>query len=340
MVPLVAAGLLFLLHVGRSYLIPLVFAFFLWYLVNALAGFLGRIPLGRGRRAPKPLAFTGALAFIAALIALFVLVITTNVSEVAASAPRYQLNLERLLDRVFSALPFGEPPTLQKLLGMVNFGAAARRLALELTEFTGKGLLVLLYLVFIFLEQRSFGEKLEALTRSPERRKSVMSLVARIDSDIKAYVGIKTFTSLATGLLAYLIFLSVGLDYASFWAFLVFVLNYIPTFGSIAATALPALLALLQFESAVPFLVIVAGLTAVQQVIGNLIEPRFLGDRLNLSPLVILLSLALWNQVWGVSGMFLCVPMTAVAVIILSYFPQTRALAVLMSRQGRVQKPG
>ncbi len=337
MLSLAALGLLYLLHLGRSFLVPLVFAFFVWYLVNTLAGFLGRIPLGR-RRFPAPLAFTGALAAIAALVFLFVRVVASNVSAVAASAPAYQRNLERLVARISAALPVEQPPTLQALAAMVDFGKAAKVLALELTEFTGQGLIVLLYLAFIFLEQRSFATKLAALTKDPGRRQEARAMIARIDSDIRIYIGIKTSSSLATALLAYLIFRAVGLDFASFWALLVFILNFVPTIGSIAATALPALLALLQFESPVPFLAVAIGLTAVQQAFGNFIEPRFLGNRLNLSPLVILLSLALWGKVWGVAGMFLCVPMTSVAVIILSSFPQTRPLAVLLSRRGRIDR--
>jgi predicted PurR-regulated permease PerM len=208
---------------------------------------------------------------------------------------------------------------------------------MQLTEFLGKFLIVLLYLAFIFLEQRSFESKLLALAKGPERQRAVRSMISQIDADIKVYLGIKTLTSLATGLAGYLIFTAVGLELAGFWALLLFVLNFIPTIGSIAATALPAMMSLVQFEGLGPFLAIVIGLTLVQQALGNFIEPRFLGDRLNLSPLVILLSLALWGMVWGISGMMLCVPMTAIAMIILSHIPQTRPVAVILSRNGRIR---
>lgn len=339
-IPVLAVGTLYLLHLGRTFLVPLVFAFFIWYLVNTLAGLLGRMPLGRDKRLPRALAYAGALAAIAALIFAFVRIVTVSVYEVAASAPALQQSLDRLAQRVFDALPVGEPPTLQKLLGTMDLGRAARALAMELTEFLGKFLIVLLYLAFIFLEQRSFEGKLLALARSPERRRAVRSMIAQIDADIKVYLGIKTLTSLVTGLAGYLIFTAIGLDFAGFWALMLFVLNFIPTIGSIAATALPAMMALVQFPGLGQFLAVVIGLTVVQQALGNFIEPRFLGDRLNLSPLVILLSLAVWGMVWGISGMMLCVPMTAIAVIILSHFHQTRPLAVILSRNGRIRAPG
>ncbi|HBE72983.1 MAG TPA: AI-2E family transporter [candidate division Zixibacteria bacterium] len=336
-IPVLAVGLLYLLHLGRSFLVPLVFAFFIWYLVNALAGLLGRVPLGKEKRFPKALAYAGALAAIAVLIFVVVRIITVSVTEVAASAPAVQQGLDRLAQRVFDALPVSEPPTLQKLLGTIDLGKTARLLAMQLTEFLGKFLIVLLYLAFIFLEQRSFESKLLALAKGPERQRAVRSMISQIDADIKVYLGIKTLTSLATGLAGYLIFTAVGLELAGFWALLLFVLNFIPTIGSIAATALPAMMSLVQFEGLGPFLAIVIGLTLVQQALGNFIEPRFLGDRLNLSPLVILLSLALWGMVWGISGMMLCVPMTAIAMIILSHIPQTRPVAVILSRNGRIR---
>lgn len=338
-IPILAVGTLYLLHLGRAFLVPLVFAFFIWYLVNTLASLLCRIPLGGGKQFPKALAYAGALATIAALTFTFVRIVTVSVSEVAASAPALQQSLDRLALRVFDALHMGEPPTLQKLLGTVDLGKAARSLALELTEFLGKFLVVLLYLVFIFLEQHSFESKLLALARSQERRKAVRSMIAQIDADIKIYLGIKTMTSLLTGLAGYLIFVFVGLNFAGFWALLLFVLNYIPTIGSIVATALPAMMALVQFPGLGQFFTVVIGLIVVQQALGNFIEPRFMGDRLNLSPLVILMSLAVWGMVWGISGMMLCVPMTAIAVIILSHFPQTRPLAVILSRNGRIRAP-
>ncbi len=336
-IPVLTVGTLYLLHLGRAFLVPLVFAFFIWYLVNTLAGLLGQIPLGGNRRLPRPLAYAGALAAIAVLSAALVRLVAVSVTEVASSAPALQQSLDRLAQRAFDLLPLDEPPTVKKILSSFDLSWAARALALELTEFLGKLLIVLLYLAFIFLEQRSFEAKLRALAQGPERQRAVRSMLAQIDDDIKIYLGIKTLTSLATGLAGYLIFTAVGLDLAAFWALLLFVLNYIPTLGSIVATALPALMALVQFPGLGPFLVIVIGLTIVQQALGNFIEPRFLGDRLNLSPLVILLSLALWSLVWGISGMMLCVPMTAIAVIILSRFPQTRPLAIILSRNGRIR---
>jgi predicted PurR-regulated permease PerM len=156
--------------------------------------------------------------------------------------------------------------------------------------------------------------------------------------DIRSYVGIKVLTSAATGLLSFLVLNLVGVDFASFWAVLIFLLNFIPTIGSIIATAFPSLLTLVQFDTLGPFIITISVLGAIQFCIGSLIEPKLMGNRLNLSPIVILLSLGLWGSVWGIPGMFLCVPITVIMMIVCSYFPGTRPIAVLLSKDGRVAR--
>ncbi len=334
---LLIAGFFYVLTIGKSLLIPLVLAVFIWYLINVLTDFLAKIPLGLRHSIPRPLAFTAALTVIAGSIYFIANIITTNIAEVAAAAPAYQYNLEQLSRRIFAMIPFNEPLSVRKIMNNLDFAYVARIFAREVTSFFSKGAIVLIYLLFLFLEQRSFGNKFLELIRDQNRQLEIKHLIRHIDSDIRSYIGIKTVSSLVTALLSYLIFRSVGLNFASFWAFLVFLFNYIPTIGSIIATILPSLLALVQFESFGPFLVVSIGVTSVQQLIGNFLEPRFLGDRLNLSPLVILTSLALWGKIWGIPGMLLCVPITAIAMIIFSHFPQTRAIAVALSRNGKIR---
>ena len=121
-----------------------------------------------------------------------------------------------------------------------------------------------------------------------------------------------------------------------FWGFAAFLLNYIPTIGSVVAVILPALLAVLQFNVPTPPIMILVSLGIVQFVVGNLLEPRLHGERLNLSPLVVLLSLALWGTIWGVVGMFLSVPITVTILIICSEFRRTRPLAIILSQSGKI----
>ncbi|MEM7037311.1 MAG: AI-2E family transporter, partial [Bacteroidota bacterium] len=126
----------------------------------------------------------------------------------------------------------------------------------------------------------------------------------------------------------------VGLDFAIFWAFLIFLLNFIPTFGSLAATIFPVVFSILQFDTWTPVIILLVGILATQMIIGNFLEPKLLGNRLNISSLVVLISLSVWGTIWGVIGMILAVPLTVAIMIILSEFESTLPIAIWLSADG------
>jgi AI-2 transport protein TqsA len=132
----------------------------------------------------------------------------------------------------------------------------------------------------------------------------------------------------------------VGVDFAAFWAVLIFFFYYIPTVGSILAILAPALLTLVQFESLTPFLIVLGVFGPFQVLMANAVEPAIMGRSLNLSPLVIIVSLMFFGTIWGVIGMFLCVPIMVVAMIVLANFDQTRPVAILLSANGNVPRAG
>ena len=235
--------------------------------------------------------------------------------------------------RAAAAPPRGE---FSERLRYIDFTGVLQAMAATLGSFAGSAVLVLAYLFFIFLEQRFFDAKLRMLIKDDKRRRDVQGIIAEIDRDIRSYIGVKTLVSALTAGLSYIIMKSAGLDFAEFWAVLLFVFNYIPNIGSLIATALPAALALIQLDLTW-FLVVAIGITAVQLAMANLVEPNLMGKSLNQSPLVVILSLVLWGTLWGVAGMFLCVPITVVVMIVLSHFPQTRWVPVMLSLDGRVR---
>lgn len=129
---------------------------------------------------------------------------------------------------------------------------------------------------------------------------------------------------------------AIGVDYAEFWALIIFLLNYIPTIGSMLAVLFPSMLAIVQFGTVLHPVLTLCLLGGVQFAIGNLIEPRLMGRSLNLSPLVIMLALTFWGAIWGITGMLLCVPITVILMIIFSEFKQTRPIAIMLSADGIV----
>ncbi len=196
--------------------------------------------------------------------------------------------------------------------------------------------LIVIYVIFLLAEQRTFPLKIEALFPEAGRRKEVQIILSDIQKRTQTYIAVKTLLSLVTAVISYVVLVAVGLDLAGFWAFVIFLLAYIPTIGSLLGVIFPALMALLQFGGISEFLIIAVGLGAAQLVIGNVLEPRMMGRSLNLSSLVVIVSLAVWGSLWGVTGMFLSVPITVVLMIILAQFKQTRPIAILLSANGKV----
>jgi predicted PurR-regulated permease PerM len=133
---------------------------------------------------------------------------------------------------------------------------------------------------------------------------------------------------------SWLVMMAVGLSNAMFWAFLIFIVNYVPIFGAIAAIILPALFAVVQFGGWLQAGIILGGLWLITFIVGNILLPRMQGESLNMDPLVVLLSLAFWGALWGLAGMFLSTPLTVLVMIILGQFEGSRWIAVLLSADG------
>ncbi len=331
-----AVVLMSLLYVGKNMLIPFVLAVFIWYLINALSDVYHKIPLGKQRRLYRALCFILSIVTIFGLLSFLINLISKNIQDVVELAPVYQKNLVIVIHKIFAMLPVEEPPTIREMLGNLNVGKIFSSLAVSFTNIVKSAGIIIVYLFFLFLEQKSFRGKLFAMFTGPAQKDELFQILQKIDSDTRLYLGIKTFTSALTGILSYIIMNAVGLDFAEFWAILIFTFNYIPTIGSIVATLFPSILSLIQFDSFYPFFGVAGGLMSLQFLIGNILDPKLTGNSLNLSPVVIVLSLTLWGAIWGVVGMILCVPIMVIVMIVLSHIPRARPVAVLLSKDGNL----
>lgn len=332
----IAALSIVLLVEGRALLIPFAVAVMVWFLINALANGIGRIRIG-DLTLPGWLRLT--LAFLAVLgsAALVINMAGHSFSAVVDEAPAYQQRLEVLLTDVSQGLGLEGTLSLAQLADNIEITPLIGSLASALANLAGNAGLVLIYLLFLILEQNTIEPKIRALFPSEERRARMQGIMKQIGTDIRKYVWIKTVMSIMTGGLSYVVLVAVGVDYAAFWSIIIFMLNYIPTIGSLLGIIFPSLLTLVQFDTITPFLIVTPILTAIQVVIGNVLEPKVMGGSLNLSALVVLLSLAVWGSLWGVAGMFLSVPIMVMLVIIFANFDQTRPIAVLLSANGDVK---
>ncbi|HAT1595831.1 TPA: AI-2E family transporter [Legionella pneumophila] len=327
----------YLLIAGRGLLIPIVISIFVWHLLNTINSGVQKIPF-IGTHLPSWISMILSLFVVVCLVMILINIITNNVSDVIAASPRYQENLLHIFNNLDQRFHVKGIFDFDSLIQGFSIQSMLVNIYGVFTTITSSAVLISLYVVFLFVEQHYFTQKMDAFFPQEEHRKLVKNIISHITKDTQTYLGIKTLLSLLTATLSWFIMKWVGLDFAEFWALLIFFLNYIPNIGAIVATAFPAALALIQFESWWPFLEVTFGIVAIQFFVGNFLEPRLLGKSLNLSPLVILFALALWGAIWGVLGMFLSVPITVMMMIIFAHFDVTRPIAILLSQDGYIHK--
>ena len=159
----------------------------------------------------------------------------------------------------------------------------------------------------------------------------IEDILGEIFTDVKKYIVGKTLVNLIQGIVMGTILWAFGVDYYFIWGFLTFFSRYIPNIGSLVSTILPGIICFLQFDNIITPIIIILILVIVDNVIGNILEPKYLGDQLDLSPLLLLLSLIFWGYVWGIVGMILSVPIMSMIKITLSRFESTKQVAILMS---------
>ncbi|HZP98950.1 MAG TPA: AI-2E family transporter [Reyranella sp.] len=339
---IVIAATMYLLVAGRGLLLPFVLGLALWYMVDALADAIERPRLGHFH-VPRLVAVLAALCVMGGLVWVVGRTISRNVRAVAAAAPNYEVRLQSLLDQGGRLIGLEHTPTLNQLFDRISLADTLGSIATATASVVGVTGIVLIYAGFLFVEQVHFRRKLNSLfgaaDKSGAQQARLRAVLEQIDRDIRIYLRIKTTLAVATSALAYAVMAWVGVDFAGFWAVMVFFFYYIPTVGSILAIVAPALLTLVQFDHLTPFLIVLLVIGTIQIVMANVVEPAIMGRSLNLSPLVVIVSLMVWGTIWGVVGMFLCVPIMVVLLIVLAHFDATRPVAILLSADGKIPEP-
>ena len=200
----------------------------------------------------------------------------------------------------------------------------------------GVGLLVvaLAFLALAMAEVRDFEARL-AQHLKQRQRDEVIDTFREIASRVRRHMVALTITSAISGLITGLFTMAVGLELAPLWGLLTFFLNYIATLGPFIAVVPPTLYALLQFDGLAQPAIVAGGVATIQVVMGNVVDPKIEGRVLSLSPVVVLLALVFWGWLWGVTGAFLAIPITAAIIIACESFPQTEWIATLATDLNR-----
>ncbi len=352
---------------GARILAPFAMAIFVWLVMEGFA---------RAIRRPFPnlpgwLAYLFAVIIVVLSIVIFIGVTRGAVEEFVAKSSDYERHINDIIKQVYTqlnllgpaapALPLApgepvppvtipnpdtmsaQPPTVAQLLSS-NATSIAQIAGNVASSLVGDMALVFIYVAFLIVSASAFSKQLDEIFKRPKDRTKARLIGQEIRRTMEQYLWVQTALSIIATSLTYVTLLIVGLDNALFWAFVIFVLNYIPTVGSIIATILPTLFAVVQPLSAWPgwmpddsllcAAIVFAGVSVWQFLIGNFVAPRMQADSLNLSPLVVLLSLAVWGALWGPAGMFLSAPLTVMVMIVLAQVPGARWIAVLLSANG------
>lgn len=306
------------------------------FLLSAFIGILCAPPLFwlQARRIPTPLAVAIVATVFVGMALMISALVGASVSDFIVQLPQYQA---KLADEKAALLGWlqghGIEAPVSVLKEQINPGAAMGMVKNVLTGLGGvltDSFLILLTVLFILFEASSFPGKLKRAMNDPNHA-SVAS-VKHFNAAVKKYLIIKSWVSLATGLLVTLWLLILGVDYPILWGMLAFMLNFVPNIGSIIA-ALPAvLLAFIQVGTGTAMLTAI-GYLVVNIVMGNVVEPRYLGQGLGLSTLVVFISLVFWGWVLGPVGMLLSIPLTMILKIALENNKETHWMAVLLDNK-------
>ncbi|MGA2954012.1 MAG: AI-2E family transporter [Caulobacteraceae bacterium] len=309
---------------------PLLLAIFLSIMVDGLS----RAILSRAPNLPPRAATSTAIVASTLLVVFSVVVVATNAEGFIATLARDQPKLDILLAQAAARLGPHTPKSVAQLLGRLDPMQYAPAVAQALQNFGSAAVLVLLYLGFLLASRHAFERKTVRLFGTREARHEALNVFLRVRDSIERYLWIQTVTGLVIAVGSFFVMMVVGLDHAFFWAFLVFILNYVPILGAVAGIGLPALFALLQFGDYGHALEVLGGTFAIAFVVGNIFLPRMQGNSLNMDPLIVMLSLAFWGAIWGLPGMFLSTPLTVLSMVILAQFRGSRWIAILLSGDG------
>lgn len=327
------AVVLFLLVQARFLLISLATAIILFSLTSDAINSIARLRVGPVR-IPNWLASIVALALISAALLSLSAIILSQANTVLSTTLAYTDRAPQAVASMFAWLGPDAEKTVQNSVATIDVAGYLRALAGQAGNLMQGTVLVILFVGFLFAERIWFTTKLESLFGDVAQAEKVERIISSIIHRVNYYLLVKTLVSVVTGLMVYAVARFFDLDLAAALGMLTFVLNYIPSIGSIVATVLVALVAFVQLADGSLTLAIFLIVGVIQFVNGNIIDPMLMGRTLRVSSFGIIISLAFWAAVWGIPGMFLAVPIMVALMIVCSHVPGLRAIAVLLSREG------
>lgn len=330
---LVILGLMYF----SSLITPFVIAVLISFIINELTLRLGRIKI-YGKKFPKLI--RSILAFIIIFGTMYAIVelLISNIEGIVASMPEYIANLHDSYDKATSLVKDPKyTEYLHKWIRSLDLASMAASALNSLSGMLANSAVVLVYVIFLLMGSAADKMKLDKLFPvKASQYKKFMNNLDNISGSVRYYISSMTVISLVTGGVSYIILLILGVEYAFLWAFLIFVLNFIPYIGPLISSLLPGIFAVITTGHLIQFVYVFAAMEGIQIIIGNFIQPMVMSKGTNLSAVVVIVSLAFWGMLWGITGMILAVPIMAVIVIICSQIPGAQWIAIMLSEKGDI----
>jgi AI-2 transport protein TqsA len=319
----------FLLKLAQTLIISVLIAVLLAYIMDPLLAVFRRL------RLPLMLSILiTALVFLSAFTG-FGIIFYQSMLEFAREVPVYQNKLMSMLNDLFSRLPLatGEQikTNVMQELRNIRLASLALSAAGSIAGFISSFFIVFVYAILFLIGKYTLTRKLLRSFPRPSAKRIVL-ILRRIDADLREYIGIKTLMSLFVGVGSGIILVLFGTEFAIILGFLTFLLNFIPYLGSAIAVALPPLIVLVQTQSLARIFWLVVCLVLMQNLIAQLVEPKTVGRRLNLSIVVVFFTLLFWGWLWGAPGVLLAIPMTTSLKIVMENIPAFRPIALLLEK--------
>ncbi len=318
-----------ILRLAKPVLFPFFIALFLYFLFSPLIDLSARLKI------PRSIALIFSVAIAFTVLYFLGILIYASGKALADKLPTYSHQFNFFLEWVKKKMiEIGINYSRYALLENLDFNRLANFILASLGTFFSFLTKLLLILVFLFFMLAGRGKlKLKVLKYlESERSQFIANLIDQIDKEIQKYLLIKTLISFFSGSMLAFILALFGVDFALLFGVLAFILNYIPSLGTIISIILPSLYAILQFGSFWRALWIFLLLVATDFVVANILEPKIMGQSLGLSPLVVLFFLFFWGWLWGIPGMILAVPILATIKIVVDHFPSLRVLSSLLGK--------
>ncbi|RDI99387.1 AI-2E family transporter [Dyella solisilvae] len=325
------------LHIGRQIFEPIIISVLVVYVIVGVARLTQRIPW-LGPLMSVKLQYTLAILLIVLAVVGIASLIISNIARITLLAPKYQAGLIELIQKWFVILGGASEPTWDSLrrdiIGQINIHRVISSTLSSVKSIVGGAAVVLLYAVFLLIEKFNLPYKISNIAKEFPGAAIWERAIIDINDRIGTYLALKTFCSVLLGLISWAIMAWFGLEFAALWAILIALLNYVPYLGTFLGVLFPVAFSIVQFGQLEAAIKVAIALSVPQFFIGNFLDPYLMGNSLNLSPFAILVSLAVWGALWGITGAFCAVPITACIAMALSEFPETRPIAIMLSRNG------